>query len=127
MGRATVGVDPAELAAYAAGQPLSRTRLRELLARRWPDRDRSALLHSVQYLLPLVHLPPAGTWGGRVDGPCGPAEGWLGAPLDVPDPAVPGRRAGALTASPPACSSMAHREADTCRRVLPSRRRGSVT
>ncbi|WP_262286113.1 winged helix DNA-binding domain-containing protein [Micromonospora sp. MA102] len=96
MGRATAGVDPVELVAYAAellaGEPLSRTRLRELLARRWPDRDRSALLHSVQYLLPLVHLPPAGTWGGRVDGPCGLAEGWLGAPLDAADPAVLVRR-----------------------------------
>ncbi|MFE9690309.1 winged helix DNA-binding domain-containing protein [Micromonospora sp. NPDC005806] len=96
MGRATEGVDPAELMAYAAtllvGEPLSRTRLRELLARRWPDRDRSALLHSVQYLLPLVHLPPAGTWRGRVDGPCGLAEGWLGAPLAPADPAVLVRR-----------------------------------
>ncbi|MCI4066991.1 winged helix DNA-binding domain-containing protein [Micromonospora sp. R77] len=95
MGRATEGVDPAELVAYAgtllAGEPLSRTRLRELLARRWPDRDRSALLHSVQYLLPLVHLPPAGTWGGRVDGPCALAEEWLG-PLTPADPAVLVRR-----------------------------------
>lgn len=96
MGRATEGVDPAELVAYAtgllAGQPLSRTRLRELLARRWPDRDRSALLHSVQYLLPLVHLPPAGTWGGRVDGPCALAEEWLtGAPAPA-DPVVLVRR-----------------------------------
>ncbi|MEU4479181.1 winged helix DNA-binding domain-containing protein [Micromonospora sp. NPDC023966] len=96
MGRATAGVDPAELVAYAAEllapEPLSRTRLRELLARRWPDRDRSALLHSVQYLLPLVHLPPAGTWGGRVDGPCGLAEGWLDGPLEAADPLVLVRR-----------------------------------
>ncbi|MGR6320296.1 winged helix DNA-binding domain-containing protein [Micromonospora soli] len=96
MGRATEGVDPAELVAHAAalltGEPLSRTRLRELLARRWPDRDRSALLHSVQYLLPLVHLPPAGTWGGRVDGPCALAEEWLPGPPVPADPVVLVRR-----------------------------------
>ncbi|MFI7428188.1 winged helix DNA-binding domain-containing protein [Micromonospora sp. NPDC049836] len=96
MGRATAGVDPAELVAYAAAllaeEPLSRTRLRELLARRWPDRDRSALLHSVQYLLPLVHLPPAGTWGGRVDGPCALADEWLTAAPAPADPVVLVRR-----------------------------------
>ncbi|MGW5671325.1 winged helix DNA-binding domain-containing protein [Micromonospora sp. NPDC003776] len=96
MGRATAGVDLQELAAQAvallAGEPLSRTRLRELLARRWPDRDRSALLHSVQYLLPLVHLPPAGTWGGRVDGPCALAEQWLGFAPAPAGPAVLVRR-----------------------------------
>ncbi|NES13127.1 winged helix DNA-binding domain-containing protein [Micromonospora sp. PPF5-17] len=95
-GRATAGVDPADLVAHAAEllarEPLSRTRLRELLARRWPDHDRSALLHSVQYLLPLVHLPPAGTWGGRVDGPCALAQEWLAAPPVPADPAVLVRR-----------------------------------
>lgn len=41
----------------------------------------------MQYLLPLVHLPPAGMWGGRVDGPCALAESWLGEPLVPADPA----------------------------------------
>ena len=91
MGRFTEGMDLTALVTYAAGllaeEPLSRSRLRVALGERWPDRQRDALLHSVQYLLPLVHLPPAGTWGGRVDGPCGLAEDWLTAPLTAADPA----------------------------------------
>jgi hypothetical protein len=78
-------VDLGELVATARrlldDQPLSRTALRRLLGQRWPDRDPSALLHTIQYLVPLIHLPPAGTWRGSVTGPCALAEQWLGAPL----------------------------------------------
>jgi hypothetical protein len=85
MGRLTAGVDLAELAATGRallrGRTLTRPQLRALLAERWPDRDPDALAWSVQYLVPLVHVPPGITWrtGGVVR--CALAEDWLGRPL----------------------------------------------
>ena len=84
MGRLTAGMDLAELAATGRellrGRTLTRPQLRALLAERWPDRDPDALAWSVQYLVPLVHVPPGITWrtGGVVRSAL--AEDWLGRP-----------------------------------------------
>jgi Winged helix DNA-binding domain len=85
LGRRTDGVDPAELAAAArgllAGRTLTRSQLRDLLAERWPERDRQALAWAAQALVPVVHPPPAGTWRRRGAIPLALAEEWLGRPL----------------------------------------------
>jgi hypothetical protein len=85
FGRATAGVDPAELAAAArrllAEQPLTRPELGRRLAEQWPDHEPGALAWSAQFLLPLVHPPPSGTWGRRGPTPFVLAESWLGRPL----------------------------------------------
>jgi Winged helix DNA-binding domain len=85
FGRATEGVEPAALVAAArellAQGPLTRPELGRRLAARWPGRDPGALASSVQYLLPLIHPPPSGTWRHRGAIPCVLAETWLGRPL----------------------------------------------
>jgi hypothetical protein len=85
FGRRTAGIDLSELAAEGRrlldGRTLTRPQLRELLARRWPDRDPEALGWSVQALLPLVHPPPNGTWGRGGATPFALADQWLGGPL----------------------------------------------
>jgi len=85
FGRSTAGVDPAALAAAArrllAERPLTRPELGRLLAERWPDHEPGALAWSAQFLVPLIHPPPSGTWGSRGPTPCVLAESWLGRPL----------------------------------------------
>ncbi|MBN6051350.1 AlkZ family DNA glycosylase [Nonomuraea sp. RK-328] len=84
FGRATPGVDPAELAASArallSGGPLNRPELGRALAERWPGADPVALARSVQGLLPVVHPPPDGTWGRHGPTPFALADDWLGTP-----------------------------------------------
>lgn len=108
FGRATHGVDPADLAAAAhtlllqppaepsaqsvtqsvaesatraVAWPLTRSELGRALAERWPGRDPVALARSVQGLLPVLHPPPDGTWGRRGATPFALADQWLGKPL----------------------------------------------
>ncbi|MGH6655884.1 MAG: winged helix DNA-binding domain-containing protein [Actinocrinis sp.] len=96
FGRLTKGMDLAELAEYGreliSGRELTLVELRTLLAERWPDRNPTALGYSVQYMVPLVHVPPTGTWrkGGAVT--LALAEQWLGRPLGEPDLAQMVRR-----------------------------------
>lgn len=92
FGAATAGVDPGELVAVAraalAERPLRGDEGRALLAARWPDHDPTALWYSVQYLVPLVTIPPGATWGVRGRLTSAAAETWLGRPLardDAPD------------------------------------------
>ena len=86
MGRLTRGVDLDALARAARGHlegcTLTRSQLRELLRDRWPDSDPDALGWSVQYLVPVVHPPPNGTWRRRGATPFVLAEEWLGRPLE---------------------------------------------
>jgi DNA glycosylase AlkZ-like len=101
MGRLTAGMDLAELAATGRellrGRTLTRPQLRALLAERWPDRDPDALAWSVQYLVPLVHVPPGITWRTGGGGPLRAGRGLArpsaagGAFDGRPDPPVPGR------------------------------------
>jgi hypothetical protein len=88
FGRATVGLEPGALEGAArdllADRVLTRPQLGRLLAERFPGRDPGALAWSVQYLLPVVHPPPSGTWGAwwsRGPTPFALAEAWLGRPL----------------------------------------------
>lgn len=70
FGRRTAGVDLDALVVearrlLAGGRVLTRPELGRLLARRWPATDPSALGWTVQYLLPVVHPAPSGTWSVR--------------------------------------------------------------
>ncbi|SHF87261.1 winged helix DNA-binding domain-containing protein [Streptoalloteichus hindustanus] len=89
FGKATAGIDLAELAAVARsaldGTTLTRPELGRVLTERWPGRDPVALARSVQGLLPVVHPPPDGTWGRRGRTPFALADQWLDRPLtDAP-------------------------------------------
>ena len=65
--RDTEGMDLGELAAFCASvldeRYSTNVELRKALAAKWPERNATSLLHSVQYLLPPVYVPPGGTWG----------------------------------------------------------------
>jgi hypothetical protein len=66
-------------------QPRSGAELGMLLQKRWPDRDARSLGYAVQYLSPLVQLPPRGVWGTSGPTVWTTAEAWIGRPL-VADP-----------------------------------------
>ncbi|MEV6910865.1 winged helix DNA-binding domain-containing protein [Amycolatopsis sp. NPDC051071] len=70
FGSRTTGADLGELVADAAGRladgvVLSRPELGRALALTRPGADANALGWTVQYLLPVVHPAPSGTWGKR--------------------------------------------------------------
>jgi len=91
FGRALGDVDIEEV--VAAGRilveerPHTRVEIAAALGLRWPERDPDALSYAVQYLVPLVQVPPRGLWneGGRPT--WAPAESWLGRSLDR-DPSI---------------------------------------
>ncbi|MQA08862.1 MAG: winged helix DNA-binding domain-containing protein [Pseudonocardiaceae bacterium] len=67
FGRRTAGIDLDALLAEATelladGRVLTRPELGRLLAERRPGADPTALGWTVQYLVPLVHPAPSGTW-----------------------------------------------------------------
>ena len=88
-GKQIAGIDTGALAAagreLVEERPRTTVELGELLARRWPDRDPTALAMAVRSLVPLVQLPPRGIWGAGGKPTVTTAESWLGRPLD-PDP-----------------------------------------
>lgn len=84
FGRRLAGVDID--AVTAAGlellaRPRPTAQLGRALAERWPDHDPTSLAYAVQYLSPLVQIPPRGVWGASHRPTWAPAEGWLGEPL----------------------------------------------
>ncbi|RKF24174.1 winged helix DNA-binding domain-containing protein [Micromonospora globbae] len=89
FGRRTAGVDLADLVADAerilGAEVLTRPELGRRLAAGRPGSDATALAWTVQYLLPVVHPAPSGTWdaGGAI--PVTLATRVVG-PLDPPEP-----------------------------------------
>lgn len=79
--RALEGVDIEEL--LAAGRslveerPLTRAELGPLLAQRCRGRDAKSLARAVNYLLPMIHVPPRGLWGSSGQTTLTTAEAWL--------------------------------------------------
>jgi hypothetical protein len=67
-------------------QPLSFNEIGKLLGKQWPNRDPSALANAVRALVPLVQIPPRGTWGEGGLAAHVPAETWLGRPLGTAPP-----------------------------------------
>jgi Winged helix DNA-binding domain len=90
FGRRTEDVDLTAVVADArrmlAGAVRSRPELARLLVADRPGADRAALAWSVQYLLPIVHPAPSGTWDAVGTTPLALAEEHLGGSLDAPDP-----------------------------------------
>ncbi|GGT01131.1 hypothetical protein GCM10010156_68910 [Planobispora rosea] len=90
FGRVTAGVDLAELTGTArrllTGRVLTRPQLGRMLAERWPGVPPQALGWSAQALLPLVHVPPQGTWGRGGATPFALAEEWLDEPMEAEPP-----------------------------------------
>jgi hypothetical protein len=83
FGRRTEGVDLDALVAdartrLAGGRVLTRPELGRLLAEDRPGTDPTALGWSVQYLVPVLHPAPSGTWGTRGATPFALAD-WTGA------------------------------------------------
>ena len=67
FGRQTEGLDLGEIAEHGRkllrGKALTQVQLRESMSERFPGRDPLSLAYSVQYLVPLVHVPPWGKGG----------------------------------------------------------------
>jgi hypothetical protein len=59
------------------------TEMQAILGARWPKADANAMAYSVQLLLPLVHVPPRGTWGRGGAVPARTAESWLRRPMSA--------------------------------------------
>ena len=104
FGRQTAGVDLDELAAHAeallSGAQLTRPELGRALGERWPDVERTALGWSAQYLVPVVHPAPSGTWNVLGPTPFALASEWL---------AGLGERAGAGPAPEEAARTLVRR------------------
>jgi len=81
-GRAMAGVETTALLdagrAMLEERPHTITELKARLAERWPKHEPNALGYSVQMLLPLIHIPPRGTWGMGGAVPAVLAEPYLG-------------------------------------------------
>ena len=60
-------------------EPRSTGELRGLLSEVEPDADPDAMAYAVRTYLPLVQVPPAGTWGSGSRASYTTAESWLGA------------------------------------------------
>jgi Winged helix DNA-binding domain len=67
--------------------PRTRAELVAAFTERWPDADTDAMGYAVQYLVPLVQMPPRGVWGKGGRATWTPLEAWLGARLD-PHPSI---------------------------------------
>ena len=89
FGKRAKGLDIDRLvtAARAAVEeaPRTFTELRPLLSRIYPDRDPEALAYAVRTHLPLVQVPPGGTWGSGGSPAHALAESWLGGSLAAPE------------------------------------------
>jgi hypothetical protein len=62
-------------------KPRTSVELRGLLHVRWPEYDAASLAYAVQYLLPLVQVPPRALWGKSGRPIWATAAAWLGQPV----------------------------------------------
>ena len=65
-------------------RPLTRVELGRALIRQWPDADEEALAYTISYLVPLVQVPPRGTWTGAGAARWTTVRAWLGADASQP-------------------------------------------
>ncbi|KIQ25298.1 hypothetical protein RT97_23985 [Variovorax paradoxus] len=80
--RALEGIDRAAVVAAGAALfdegPLTATALGQALAARWKDRAPASLAALIRNNVPLVHLPPAGSWNSHQNAQLQPIAQWLG-------------------------------------------------
>jgi hypothetical protein len=72
-------------------EPITTAKLRAALGAGWPERDAASLAYAARYLLPIVQVPPRGTWGARAQAKWTTVETWLGqrlSPAPTPDETV---------------------------------------
>ncbi len=62
--------------------------LRNKLQEHEPDQNKQAMAYAVRSYLPLVQIPPSGTWGAGTRATYTTAEAWLGAPTPADLPAL---------------------------------------
>jgi hypothetical protein len=65
-------------------RPLTRVELGRALTEQWPGADEEALAYAVSYLVPLVQVPPRGTWTGAGAVRWTTVRAWLGAEASRP-------------------------------------------
>lgn len=86
FGQHTASIDRDELAAAArevlAGGPMTRAELGRRLAARWPDVAPDALGLAASCVVPLLQVPPRGTWGATQRATMALVESFLGRPLE---------------------------------------------
>jgi hypothetical protein len=97
FGRDVCEIDAHELVAAAreafASGPLTRADLGRALAVRWPEVPAESLGLAASYLVPLLQVPPRGTWGATHRATMAPVDDFLGRPLaEDDDPADAIRR-----------------------------------
>ena len=68
-----------DLLALRRTQPHTHGELGRALAQRWPERDTDALASVLRNHAPLIHRPPAGTWGSTAHAALVHADDWLDA------------------------------------------------
>ena len=85
-------------------EPKTLKQLGPLLQERWPDHNPSHLANVVHYMLPMLQVPPRGTWGASHQATWATVEDWLGKLLD-PEPSVEEVILRYLAAFGPATSS----------------------
>jgi hypothetical protein len=92
FGRKAKGVNVEELVAAARGaldeEPRAMGELKKVLASVEPGRDGDALNYAVRAHLPIVQVPPGGTWGSGATAAYATAESYLGRPPADPDGAL---------------------------------------
>ncbi|MGC4192267.1 MAG: winged helix DNA-binding domain-containing protein [Thermomicrobiales bacterium] len=83
-------IDLADLLAFARTElqrePRSMAVLRKDLARRWPDANPHIMTRAINYILPLVQVPPRGLWGQSGSPVLTTLEAWTGREI----PSTPG-------------------------------------
>ncbi len=89
FGQETAAIDHDELAAAAreafASGPLTRAELGRALATRWPEVSAESLGLAASYLVPLLQVPPRGTWAATHRATMAPVDDFLGRPLGEDD------------------------------------------
>nr|WP_232212920.1 winged helix DNA-binding domain-containing protein [Saccharomonospora saliphila] len=72
---------------HLADTPLTPRELGNVLAERWPVCGPETLAEAVDHALPLVSVPPGGTWGTDAPAAKTTVESWFGRPIDdYPEP-----------------------------------------
>ncbi|MGZ0148929.1 winged helix DNA-binding domain-containing protein [Kribbella sp. WER1] len=91
FGKRLAGVDLDAVVAYGAEllsqEPYTRSRLGEVLGKRWPEWDATAMAYAVSYLVGTVQVTPRGVWGKTGAAALQTVESWLGRSADA-DPSI---------------------------------------